>query len=242
VKKLGYTLALDVITVVVFVFLILGFTAVAQSQTLGLTGGKPLSTLQADLVKDPVVAQEFLTNIKALAYTLSFGVIFLLALLVLTIAASRSLLWNYLQNRKFKLKKVFRWAGLLLFLVLLAIPYILVYLLLQVLLSMPFTNVVTAKIISQTLIFVFLVTYIWFAWLVQYFFVKGTVWSALEKAFASIKKVYLTLVYTILAGIGLSVLFFLFQVKFYGTVPSIISSLLFLGYLAYFRIYTVERL
>lgn len=254
-----YTIAVDIIFILIIVGLFAGSGYIIQSQSDAITQGKdPTSLKQEILSASPEKSEQIKSQMKNLVITLITLLLIVPILAFLLFSLSRNIIWNIIQDKEFSFKKSLRWNLLNLPIVLLIwSAFIITSLILSTIMSFIFSfmgtipsNVargITSMIILITGIMVTLLTY-------QNYAKTNKVWKSIGNAFKKIKSNYTNTLVTIITAsiflIILQLIIALFKLPniplpnwlfIYPTLNTIITTLMFLIWIGWFRQYLTKH-
>ncbi len=255
-RNFWYTFILEAAAIAAIVLIILAFGNILTAKAYAISNGKTPDELKMMLLSSTEeTAKDFLSKIKIFTVMFVGGGIALIAVILMLFSLAQKSIWGKLTVQKFSWLNFWRWNMMTLLLILFFIIYILIYALFRLTISLliPLTGTAytaTWQIINLFFLLIFLLlTFIMLYSLAE----KHKVWDAVGNTFHSLKshwdKLWKLFLLSWVTLILLSIILWSMStglssanVFLSSTAWTVITVALFLAFVSWMRVYTVNEL
>lgn len=242
---------IDGIALLALFLLFSGFGSQLETQSKAISGGRSIEELKVEILTSVETAEQFSSQLRNFLWLFLLGGLLVCVLALMIYSYSRQLVWKeLLQQGTYKVE--WKWNGLILILLILAILYLLIYgaVRFMAISLVTFQIETTAVIFSQSLNAWFFLLFLIFAVVVKYSFAReGKVWLAIGNAFHLLKINYrefgFKFLMIVITGIIISFIFYALHkslyLRFSDGVFSIAQLAVFVIFLGWMRRYLVKE-
>ncbi|MEK6900731.1 MAG: hypothetical protein AABX37_00130 [Nanoarchaeota archaeon] len=248
-KNILHIFCIDLLFAGIAAFLLFSFGSYIQNKTKLLP---PPEQLQQLLTSSPQQAQAAFAGLKSVLVVSLLGAVIIALFLLFSYAYSRAYIWNALLQKKVSQHNYWKWNGLCLVLIIPLLIYLLLILVLTLLFQQVFSlipSITVINLLNALLKLLYILVFLFFFLLVKYNFTKSyKIWESIGNAFtllrtkwSSLWRVFITMLITFTIVSLLLTLPPRF-VLYNQAVLQVIDIIVFLLFLAWFRVYLVRTL
>jgi hypothetical protein len=247
-----YTLIIDVLFIIITAFIFNSLSTYISNKAAALTGGRDAGALHNFIISQPEAQLQLFGDQLSSFVTQFVGILILLPIITfLLYSASRSILWHFLLNKEFKFKQHWKWNLLNLIILLLFVAWAIIFLIVKIMLAFFLTTASTSVLdaVNGIQILIFLTPFLAFLFITYAKFTNTRkVLHSIGASFKTIKTKFKCFAAASLLPFGVILILQLIQIPFheqyfiYPQLSLYINAAIFLIWLAWFRIYTIQQI